>query len=190
MDHPITAIYDSNVLYPAPLRDLLIRLGQAGLVRARWTEAIHEEWMRNVMRVNPHLSQERLARTRSLMNEAVRDCLVESYEDLIDALTLPDADDCHVLAAAIRAQATVILTFNLKDFPDEILSRYQIAAIHPDDFLQSLFDFAAEAFCTVVKQQRGALRNPPKSIEDFLNILENQGLAQTVARLRPFSGLL
>ena len=85
MDHPVTAVYDANVLYPAPLRDLFIRLAQAGLVRARWTEAIHDEWVRNLLKDNPALSPDRLARTRALMNEAVRDCLVTGYEDLIES---------------------------------------------------------------------------------------------------------
>lgn len=93
MDHPLTAVYDANVLYPAPLHDLLIRLAQAGLVHARWTELIHDEWTRNVLAKNPHVTSERLGRTRSLMNEAIRDCLVTGYEDLIDSLTLPDPDD-------------------------------------------------------------------------------------------------
>lgn len=56
MDHAVTAVYDANVLYPAPLRDLLIRLAQTGLVRARWTEAIHDEWVRNVLENSPALS--------------------------------------------------------------------------------------------------------------------------------------
>ena len=114
MEHPVTAVYDANILYPAPLRDLFIRLAQAGLVRARWTETIHDEWIRNVLKDNPQLSAERLARTRTLMNEAVRDCLVTGYEDLIESLSLPDPDDRHVLAAAIRAGAEVIVTYNLE----------------------------------------------------------------------------
>ena len=76
MQPPVTAVYDANILYPAPLRDLFIRLAQAGLVRGRWTETIHDEWMQNVLANNPALSPERLARTRELMNEAVRDALV------------------------------------------------------------------------------------------------------------------
>ena len=79
MEHPATAVYDANVLYPAPLRDLFVRLAQAGLVRARWTDAIHDEWVRNVQADNPSLSPERLSRTRALMNDAVRDCLVTGY---------------------------------------------------------------------------------------------------------------
>ncbi len=82
MEPPVTAVYDANILYPAPLRDLFVRIAQAGLVWARWTETIHDEWIRNVLKDNPHLSGERLARTRTLMNDAVRDCLVTGYEEL------------------------------------------------------------------------------------------------------------
>ena len=77
-----------------------------------------------------------------LMNEAVRDCLVTSYEDLIASLSLPDPDDRHVLAAAMRAGAEVIVTYNLSDFPTEALARFDIEAQHPDDFLLCLLDLA------------------------------------------------
>ncbi len=73
-----------------------MRLALAGLVRARWTDAIHDEWVRSVLKDNPELSPERLARTRSLMNDAIPDCLVTEYEDLIESLILPDPDDRHV----------------------------------------------------------------------------------------------
>lgn len=102
MVHPLIAVYDANVLYPAPLRDLLIRLAHAGLVRARWTEAIHDEWARSILKNNPALSPGRLARTRMLINEAVRDCLVAGFEDLVETLTLPDPNDRHMLAAAFH----------------------------------------------------------------------------------------
>jgi predicted nucleic acid-binding protein len=190
MEPPVTAVYDANILYPAPLRDLFIRLAQAGLVRARWTEPIHDEWLRNVLKDNPQLSPERLARTRTLMNEAVRDCLVTGYEELIDSLTLSDPDDRHVLATAIRAGAGVIVTYNLTDFPAETLARFDIEAQHPDDFLVSLLDVAPGAVCSAVKRQRESLRNPPKTAEELLTTLESQGLPQTVARLRQFIDLL
>jgi predicted nucleic acid-binding protein len=190
MEHPVTAVYDANVLYPAPLRDLLIRLAQTGLVQAKWSETIHDEWIRSVLKDNPQLSPERLARTRTLMNEAVRDCLVSGHEDLIDSLSLPDPDDRHVLAAAIRASAQVIVTFNLKDFPGETLARFDIEAQHPDDFLVSLFDLAPGLVCAAVKRQREGLRNPPRSAEELLTTLENQGLTQAVNRLREFTDLI
>ena len=167
-----------------------MRLAQAGLVRARWTEAIHDEWVRSVLKDNPALSAERLARTRLLMNEAVRDCLVTGYEGLIDTLALPDPDDRHVLAAAIWAAAEVIITFNLKDFPPGVLMGHNVEAQHPDEFLASLFDAAPGPVCAAVKRQREGLRNPPKTAEELLASLEGQGLVQTVARLRQFAELL
>lgn len=158
MDYPVTAVYDANVLYPAPLRDLFIRIAHAGLVRARWTETIHDEWMRNVLANNTALSPARLARTRALMNEAVRDCLVTDYENLIDTVSLPDPDDRHVLASAIHTKAEAIVTFNLKDFPAPTLASYNVEAMHPDDFLLALLaDFPGQV-CAAVKQQREALR--------------------------------
>jgi predicted nucleic acid-binding protein len=190
MEHPVAALYDANILYPAPLRDLFIRLAQAGIVRARWTETIHDEWVRNVLKNNPQLSVDRVARTRALMNDAVRDCLVTGYEDLIDSITLPDPNDRHVLAAAIRGGAEIIVTFNLKDFPADTLARFDIEARHPDDLLSELLDLAPALVCAAVRRQRDALRNPPKTAEELLATLENQGLPQAVARLRQFADLL
>jgi predicted nucleic acid-binding protein len=190
MEAPVTAVYDANILYSAPLRDLFIRLAQAGLVRAKWTERIHDEWLRNVLISNPQLSPERLARTRALMNEAVRDCLVTGHEDLIESLVLPDPDDRHVLAAAVRAGAQVIVTYNLTDFPAETLARFGIEALHPDDFLVGLLDLAPGPVCGAVKRQRESLRNPPKTAEELLTTFESLGLTQSVAQLRQFLDVL
>jgi predicted nucleic acid-binding protein len=159
-------------------------------VQAKWSDAIHEEWIRNVLKDKPHLSAERLARTRTLMDEAIRDCLVTGHEELIASLTLPDPDDRHVLAAAIHSGADVIVTCNLRDFPAEVLARFNIEAQHPDDFLVHLLDEAPGMVCTTVKRQRESLRNPPKTAEELLTTLENHGLTQTVARLRRFIDLL
>ena len=70
------------------------------------------------------LSADQLERTRTLMELAVPDVLVSSYEGLIPGLNLPDAKDRHVLAAAIRCQAGVIVTLNLRDFPAEALAPF------------------------------------------------------------------
>ena len=96
----------------------------------------------------------------------------------------------HVLAAAIRVGAAVIVTYNLKDFPAETLARFDIEAQHPDDFLVSLLDQAPGTVCAAVKRQRESLRNPPKTDEELLATLESQGLTQSVARLRQFIDLL
>ena len=190
MDHPITAIYDANVLYPAPIRDLFLRIAQSGLVFARWTEMIHDEWVRNLLENNPKMNPENIARTRRLMNEAVRDCLVTGYEGLIDTVNLPDPDDHHVLAAAIHADARAIITYNLKDFPDEALSRYGIESLHPDEFLSSLVATVPVSVCSVIKRQRESLRRPPYMAVELLEVFEGHGLIQSVHRLKPFLDLL
>lgn len=185
-----TAVYDACVLYPAPLRDLLMHLALTDLFRARWTADIHNEWMDAVRRNRTDLSQAQLERTRELMDRHVRDCVVTGYESLIEGLKLPDQDDRHVLAAAIRSSASVIVTFNLKDFPRDCLDPFDVEAQHPDEFVVHLLDLAPGLVCSAIRQQRNSLRRPPLSTQSFLTALERQRLPETVARLRSFAGLL
>jgi hypothetical protein len=108
-------------------------LALTGLFRAKWSNAVHEEWITNLLKNRPDITRQKLERTRRLMDKAALDALVEGYEDLIPSLSLPDKNDRHVLAAAIRGEAQVIVTMNLKDFPNEILQKYEIEAQHPDE---------------------------------------------------------
>lgn len=158
--------------------------------RARWTRQIHEEWISSLLKQRPDLTRERLERTRDLMDSAVLDCLVEGYEDLIPGLTLPDPNDRHVLAAAIRARADVIVTANVRDFPTDVLSRYDIEAQHPDEFVRYLIDLAPGPVCRAVKLHRASLKNPPKTVDEYLYTLLRQSLPETVSALRGFAGLL
>lgn len=119
---PPVAVYDACVLYPAPLRDLLVRAALAGLVRAHWSDQIHDEWTRNLLANRPELSATSIERCRRLMDLHLPEALVTGYESLVPTLTLPDADDRHVLAAAVHAGATLIVTFNLADFPPSQLA--------------------------------------------------------------------
>lgn len=183
-----TVVYDANVLFPAPLRDLLIRIGMTGLVRVRWTDEILDECFRNLHSQRPELDEHRLRRTRSLMNQAIRDVLVTGHDPLIEALSLPDPDDRHVLAASIRCGAQVIVTFNLRDFPDEALAPLGIEAKHPDDFVLDTLDLAPAAIGAVVVDQARALRNPPRSLAELLDTLAGCGLIQSAGRLRELFG--
>ncbi|MGO4699909.1 PIN domain-containing protein [Dyella sp. 2RAB6] len=187
---PFPVVYDACVLYPAPLRDLLMRLALTGLFRAHWTDRIHHEWMRSVLARRPDLKPEALERTRTLMNAAVPDCLVTGYEPLEQGLALKDPDDRHVLAAAIKCHAGVIVTFNLKDFPQDALKPYHIEAQHPDEFIHHLFDLQRTSVCAAVKAQREALKQPPRTVEEVLATLLQQGLPTTVAALRPMLAML
>lgn len=185
-----TALFDACVLYPAPIRDLLLQLALTDLFRARWTDRIHEEWTRSVLADRPELDSMQIARARQLMNAAVPDCLVSGYEGLIDGLSLPDPDDRHVLAAAIRCQAGVIVTYNLKDFPAAALAEYALDVQHPDEFVVNLLDLAPGAVLGAVRDIRQRLKRPPRSVREYLDILLRHQLAGTVAQLEPMSELL
>jgi hypothetical protein len=177
-------VCDACVLYPAPLRDLLMRLATTGLFQARWTDRIHDEWTRNLAANRPDLAPSSLDRCRRLMDAHVPDCLVTGYEGHIPTLTLPDADDRHVLAAAIHAGAEAIVTFNLIDFPAAILGTFDVEAVHPDAFVVDLWEGDPDAVIEAARKQRAGLKNPPVSANDYLATLERCRLPQAAARLR------
>ncbi len=187
---PFTAVYDACVLYPAPLRDFLMWLGLSGRFRARWSAEIHNEWKRNLLANRSDLTAEQLDRTSQLMDQAIPDALVTGYEPLVAGLTLPDPDDRHVLAAAIRCHASVIVTFNEKDFPANVLRSFGLEAQHPDMFVENLFDLDQAAVVAAAQRQRQQLKNPPMDIDRYLDVLLKQGLTQTVKGLMRFRGVL
>jgi predicted nucleic acid-binding protein len=184
------AILDACVLFPASLRDFYVWLAISGAFRAHWSDLIHEEWIRNLLLSRPDLNKTNLERCRQLMNLNVQESLVTGFEELITTLTLPDENDRHVLAAAIHCKANYIVTFNLKDFPRECLINHRVEAIHPDDFAKGLFSTKPELVCEATRQQRALLKNPPKSVDEFLQRLEGVGLTQTVSLLRSFSHVI
>lgn len=190
MASSFVAVFDACVLYPAPLRDLLLHLALTGLFRARWSERIHGEWIEAVLRNRPDLVREQLDWTRARMDEAIPDCLVEGYEGIEATLSLPDPDDRHVLAAAIKCGAGAIVTYNLRDFPEGILSPLGISAQHPDQFIEHAFDLDPVAVCNAVRNLRGTLRNPPRSAAELLDTWQQLGLASTVVALRPHADIL
>jgi len=187
---PFTAIYDANVLYPAPLRDFLMNLALTGIYRARWSAGIHDEWKRNLLLNRPDLTPEHVDRTSSLMDAAVPDALVTDYDSLVEGLDLPDEDDRHVLAAAIKCNASVIVTFNLKDFPKAVLGVFDIEPLHPDDFIADLWDLDKAAVLEAAQRQRISLKNPPHSVQQYLDRLLQQRLPETVKSLSEFKFLL
>lgn len=181
---PIIAVYDANVLYPASLRDFLIRIARSGLVGARWSDRIHDEWIRNLLVNRPDLTPEQLARTRRLMDAAVPGAVVEGFERHVADLDLPDPDDRHVLAAAIEAKAHMIVTFNTKDFPPRVVARHGIETRDPDAFVLELLAHDPETLYAVVRAHRSALRKPPMRVDEYLDQLDRSGLKKTVEHLR------
>ncbi len=185
-----TVVFDACVLYPSPLRSFLMYLAMTDLYRTRWSNDIHEEWIQSVQTRYPDFTRQQGEKIRDLMNAHAGDCLVTGYESLIPTLELPDPDDRHVLAAAIRCGADLIVTFNLKHFPESTLKPYGIEAQHPDDFLGFQFELAPHVVCVAAKRHRASLTNPSKNVDQYLATLESQGVPQTAARLRHFTELI
>lgn len=148
---------------------------------------IHDEWTRNVLANRNDLNSDQLNRTRQLMNSNVRDSLVTGFEYLIPSIKLPDPDDRHVVAAAIHSGASLIVTFNLKDFPADALKPYNLAAQHPDDFIVDLLDLHPASVLEAAASHRRSLKNPPKTADEYLDTLLAQGLTQSVAVMRQWA---
>lgn len=161
-------------------------LALTDLFQAKWTEEIHREWIYNIAKKQPNITKHKLQLVKEKMNMNVRDCLVDGYQKLTQTLTLPDPNDRHVLAAAIYANADLIVTFNLRDFPIKFLSRYRVQAKHPDEFIVSLLSLNTAKVIDEIRKTRLSLKNPSKSPEEYLAILERQSLPKTVTYLRKY----
>ena len=180
-----TGLLDANVLYPVGLRDVLLRLADLYLYVPQWSVDIHAEWVRSLHADRPDIDASVLDRTRAVMDGHFPDAVVTAYEAIAAGLDLPDPGDRHVLAAAIPGQADVIVTGNLRDFPQDRLAPCALVAQHPDTFVADLFKADPDAVLAAVRGHRAALRNPPRSASDHLAALERLGLVRTVMLPRP-----
>ncbi|MDA8000912.1 MAG: PIN domain-containing protein [Alphaproteobacteria bacterium] len=185
-----TALIDANVLYSSFIRDICTDLCTFGVFRGRWTDEIHHEWMRALRKNDPRMMPEKLGRIRDRIILSSDDSLITGYEALIPELNLPDPDDRHVLAAAVVGRCDIIVTKNLKDFPDEALGRYQIEAQLPDTFLLNQMNRDVDLFCEIIRGIRNRLKNPPHSVERYLSSLRGEGLAGTASALEKHAHLL
>ena len=181
---PSVAVFDDCTLYPFHLRNVLVQAAVDRLVDARWTEAIHDEWIRNLAARAPAIPAARLETARRLMNEALPTAMVSGYEDRIPVVSLPDPNDRHVVAAGAAAGASLILTWNLRHFPAKELKKFALRRETPDVFLSRLYD---EAHGLMIGSLANARRNLTRSLvpaSDFIAILDNQGLVQLAKRVR------
>ncbi len=185
-------VYDACVLYPSALRNVLIELATTdyALFQAKWTERIESEWLENLISNRPDLDSTRLRKTAQLMRSVVPDCMVTNYEKLEAGLELPDPNDRHVLAAAIRSKAQAIVTRNLKDFPVETLAEFDIEAIHPDVFLINQFDLSNAKVLDAIKNIRVRMLNPKYSASEYLDSLSVDGITAFAQRLSKFEHLI
>lgn len=161
----IRVLLDACVLLPYQLADLLLRLADAEMYEPLWSEEILSEVERNLIEkfnLTPGKASRRLNRMRSAFPNAA----VDGYEDLIAAMTT-DPKDRHVAAAAVRGGAALIVTANVRDFPPESLSQYDVVAVHPDDFLQDQLDLSREVTVACLRDQREAYTRPVFTVTDF-----------------------
>ena len=155
------ALLDTCVLYPAYLCDTLLRLAEVEAYRPLWSEGIMTELHRNLLRRG--LPPDRVDRRIGQMKRSFPDAMVTGYESLIDGMA-NDPKDRHVLAAAIRAGAEVIVTFNIRDFPEAALKPYDTVAVHPDDFLLDQLDLYPGPTMHALSRQAAAHRREPKTV--------------------------
>ena len=186
----ITALIDANVLASMTLTDLVIETAHQGLFAARWTDDIHAEWMRAVLRMQPPRAQALLDRRRNRMDANTPGCLVTGYLPNISSLSLPDPDDRHVLAAAVVGSCRFIVTKNLKDFPPTDLATFGIDAVHPDTFFLGLLGDDLTAFLTAIRAILGRMRNPRLTVDAYLAQLNKIGMPMLAAALERHKALI
>ncbi len=181
---PSVAVFDACILYPFHLRNIIVQAAADRLVEARWTDEIHNEWIRNLAAETPTIPIERLQKTRRLMNDALPGATISGYGDLVPTVSLPDPDDRHVVAAAIAGGASIIVTWNLRDFPTTALKKYGLRRQTPDAFLAGLYDDVPDLVIGSLANARRNLNKSRVSASDFIDILNHQKLTQLVTRLR------
>jgi predicted nucleic acid-binding protein len=147
-----TCVLDTNVIYPIDIRDLLFWFAYYELYTPKWSKHIFDEW--KYVMIRKGVSEEEANKRIGKAQMAFPDALVDNYESLIEGLHLPDEKDRHVLAAAIKTNANVIVTNNLKDFPEDYLANFGLKVKNVDDFITDLIDLnpkrAIQAFKDLV----------------------------------------
>ena len=182
-----TAVLDACVLFPRLHRDILLSIAHADLYTARWSAEIEKEWTTNYKKKYPDAEINRLV---DLMRQAIPDALIVGYEEFIPAIQLPDPDDRHVVAAAIRGNADAIVTSNTKDFPNAILAAYDIEIQTPDQFVLNQIMLHPSRALVAIKRMRERWEKPTMTSLDMVDLFEQRSLPQTAARLRDMLDLI
>jgi len=192
---PPLVVLDANVIFPAPLRDLLLWLSYNHIIRAHWTNQIHDEWMRNV-EAKQNIPRKDLERVRRLMDRHAGDALVTGYANFASAFPDTDPNDRHVAAAALsvsknnRDAPVTIITWNTKDFAQSDLNRFALSKQDPDRFLSSLLKDQTSGVLRAIKQQRANLKKPPVTAGELLAAFRNQRLDRFAALVEPYTSVI
>jgi predicted nucleic acid-binding protein len=190
-----TAFVDACVLAGALKRNLLLTLAEAEFFRVRWSEPVLVEAERAIAAIlsgkGVSDAGARAARARASMEAAFAEAMVAGFADLlIHGAGLPDKDDAHVLAAAVKTRASVIVTDNLKDFPAEILRPLDLEARSTDAFLADTTALDLGRATAAIRTMRLRFRRPEKDAETLLVDMDAAGLVETVDVLRPYAAVL
>jgi predicted nucleic acid-binding protein len=173
------ALLDASVLYPMYLRDSLLRVAEQELYRPLWSPQILGE-VSDALEQNAGLAPEVVDALLALIREHFPDAEIKSYEELIPSLRLPDPDDRHVLAAAIKGNAEVLITANIRDFPESIEEEFGVAVQSPDVFLLERLSEDPERVVRALQDQVQPYTNPSMSVDDLLDLLGLPGFAAAV----------
>lgn len=184
-----TAFIDACSLAGALKRNLLLTLAEGEFFRLRWSSRVLTETEQAIQKIllNKGVTDaaDRAARARGFMEEAFEDACVDDYDDFLCACTsLPDANDAHVLAAALKTQAATIVTDNLKDFPETILTPLNIEARSTDAFIADTISLDLGRAVAVIRNMRLRMKRPEKTPQILLLDMEAEGLTETVDVLR------
>lgn len=183
----LIAILDANALWPISLCDVLLRAAEADLYQPKWSKGILDELLTSLIRQRPDLDPERIRARVEDMRDTFPEAMVSGYEGLIPAM-LNDPKDRHVLAAAVRANAAVIVTDNVSDFPSAACEPYEIEVQTADEFLCHLWHLDPMAMAQVLRNAAADLKNPPKTPEEVTGTLGR--MCPTFARTVVESGVL
>jgi predicted nucleic acid-binding protein len=183
-----TVVLDANVIAGALPRNILLSLAEAGFFRPRWSAQILGEF--EAYFTQQFHDSAGAARQRRRMEEAFPEAEVSNHEALLEAVDLPDKKDRHVLAAAVHTKAALIVTDNLKDFPSEVLARYEIEAVGLDDFVADILDLAGAEAIAALRGMRRRFRKPALDAEALIAKIENAGLQETAKILYEYRSLL
>jgi predicted nucleic acid-binding protein len=177
-------LLDACVLVPNALCDTLLRLAEAGFYRPLWSERILDETKYAILKAHPDLDEPRIDARIAAMSGAFDDAMVIGWEQTCAGLDLPDDNDRHVLAAAIKGGAQSLVTFNLKDFPDHSLAATDVEVVHPDEFLLDQLDLFPGLALQVITEQAADLNDPPSDVAGVLNRLERCGVPRFADEVR------
>lgn len=179
-----TALLDACVLVPIVLADTLLRIAERELYRPLWSDRIVNEAKDAVAAIHPEITVDRIAKRFAAMDEAFEDAQIRGWERFEKRVILPDPDDRHVVAAALRGEANAIVTTNVRDYPADAVRPLSIEVVHPDEFLLDQLERAPRVVLEILREQAEHARNPHMPLIDLMARLDRSGVPDFADEVR------